>query len=181
MAEKQTNARQRILNSTVAVVREEGAGHLTLDAVARHAKVSKGGVLYHFPNKRALIGAMIERLLGDMAVRANTQIQRLEGPNTMLRALSLADATHLPDEDAMSLAILAASAEDPTLLNPVRETVAGWFTQVEREANDPDLALLVLIANQGLRFLEMLELLPLDSARTRRLRERLLQVAEQQA
>jgi AcrR family transcriptional regulator len=181
MAEQRVTARQRILDSAVAVVREEGAGHLTLDAVARHAEVSKGGVLYHFRNKRALIEAMIERLLGNVEHRANAQTQRLDGANKKLRALSLADATHLPEEDAMSLAILAASAEDSTLLDPVRETVAGWFAQVEREANDADVALLVLLANQGLRFLEMLELLPLDSARTRRLRERLLQFAEEQA
>ena len=181
MAERRANARQTILNSAVAVVREEGAGHLTLDAVARHAGVSKGGVLYHFPNKRALIEAMIERLIGDIEARADAEKQRLDGVNTRLRALSLADATHLPEEDAMSLAILAASAEDPTLLGPVRETVAGWFAQVEDEANDVDAALLVLLANQGLRFLEMLELLPLKPSRTRRLRERLLEFAEQEA
>ena len=185
MIERRTTARQRILDSAVAVVREDGAGHLTLDAVARHAGVSKGGVLYHFRNKRALIEAMIERLLGDMEARAAAQLQPLDGANTRLRALSLADATHLPEEDAMSLAILAASAEDPTLLNPVRETVAGWFARVEREAvdadTDVDAALLVLVANQGLRFLEMLELLPLKPARTRRLRARLLQLAEQGA
>jgi AcrR family transcriptional regulator len=184
MVEPRGTARQRILDSAVAVVREEGAGHLTLDSVARHAGLSKGGVLYHFPNKRALIEAMIERLLGNMEARADAQRQRIEGVNARLRALSLADATHLPEEDAMSLAILAASAEDPTLLNPVRETVAGWFAQVEGEAKDADVdvdaALLVLLANQGLRFMEMLELLPLKPARTRRLRERLLQLAEQQ-
>lgn len=181
MVKQRTNARQKILNSAVAVVREEGAGHLTLDAVARHAQVSKGGVLYHFPNKRALIEAMIERLIGDIEARADAEKQRLDGANTKLRALSLADATPLPEEDAMSLAILAASAEDPTLLDPVRETIARWFAQVEDEATDVDAALLMLLANQGLRFLQMLELLPLKPSRTRRLRERLLQFAEQEA
>jgi hypothetical protein len=39
----------------------------------------------------------------------------------------------------------------------------------------------VLLANQGLRFMEMLELLPLKPARTRRLRERLLELAEAQS
>jgi len=183
MSAKQS-AKAKILNAAARVVDRRGAAHLTIDAVAEQAKLSKGGVLYHFPNKRALIEAMIERLLGNMEARADAQRQRIVGVNARLRALSLADATHLPEEDAMSLAILAASAEDPTLLNPVRETVAGWFAQVEGEARDadvdPDAALLVLMANQGLRFMEMLELLPLKPARTRRLRERLLQLAEQQ-
>ena len=81
----------------------------------------------------------------------------------------------------MSLAILAASTEDPTLLDPVRETVAGWFAQVEEQASDVDAALLLLLANLGLRFLGMFDLLPLKPSQTRRLRERLLEIAEQEA
>jgi AcrR family transcriptional regulator len=181
MVERRANARQTILNSAVAVVREEGAGHLTLDAVARHAGVSKGGVLYHFPNKHALIEAMMEHVLGTMEARTDAEQQRLDGANTKLRALSRADAAHLPEEDAMSLAILAASTEDPTLLDPVRETVAGWFAQVEDQASDVDAALLLLLANLGLRFLGMFDLLPLKPSQTRRLRERLLEIAEQEA
>lgn len=40
---------------------EAGAGQLTFDAVAERAGVSKGGVLYCFPSKAALIAAMTER------------------------------------------------------------------------------------------------------------------------
>jgi hypothetical protein len=63
----------------------------------------------------------------------------------------------------------------------VRETVAGWFARVEDEASDADAALLLLLANLGLRFLGMFDLLPLNASRTRRLRKRLLEFAEQEA
>jgi AcrR family transcriptional regulator len=42
---------------------EEGVSGMTLEAVAREAGVSKGGLLYHFPSKEALIGGMIGRLI----------------------------------------------------------------------------------------------------------------------
>ena len=43
------------------MVAGDGVARLTLDAVAREADVSKGGLLYHFPNKDALISAMVLR------------------------------------------------------------------------------------------------------------------------
>lgn len=49
--------RTTILQVACRLVRKLGASHLTLDAVAKEAGVSKGGLLYHFPTKEALIQA----------------------------------------------------------------------------------------------------------------------------
>ena len=43
-------------------IRRDGAAALTLDAVAAEAGVSKGGVLYHFGSKRALIDGLLDAL-----------------------------------------------------------------------------------------------------------------------
>ena len=51
------------------MIRRDGAQALTLDAVAAEAGVSKGGVLYHFASKRALIDGLIERWLDDFEAR----------------------------------------------------------------------------------------------------------------
>ena len=51
--------RERLLAAAAAVVRREGARGLTLDAVARQAGVSKGGLLYHFPGKRELVRGLV--------------------------------------------------------------------------------------------------------------------------
>ncbi len=42
------------------IVKEEGVVKLTLEAVAQRAGVSKGGLLYHYPSKEALIKGMVE-------------------------------------------------------------------------------------------------------------------------
>jgi AcrR family transcriptional regulator len=39
----------------MSLVLTKGVNALTIDAVARTAKLSKGGVLYHFPSKESLI------------------------------------------------------------------------------------------------------------------------------
>ena len=51
------SARERILEAAERVITEVGAAHLTLDAVAQAAGVSKGGLLYHFPSKESLLVA----------------------------------------------------------------------------------------------------------------------------
>src|SRR2546421_1237971 len=52
----------RLLNAAEEVVVRDGVGNLTLEAVAKQANVSKGGLLYHFPSKSDLVIAIVEKL-----------------------------------------------------------------------------------------------------------------------
>lgn len=61
MGRKQTIDRGSLLDAAERVVLRQGAGQLTMDAVAAEAGVSKGGVLYAFASKDALIDAMFVR------------------------------------------------------------------------------------------------------------------------
>ncbi|MFD0884645.1 TetR/AcrR family transcriptional regulator, partial [Streptosporangium algeriense] len=58
------SSKDRLLDAAAEVLLTEGAGSLTLEAVARRAGVSKGGLFYHFPTKQALVAGMVERLVG---------------------------------------------------------------------------------------------------------------------
>lgn len=55
------NAKEAILDAAEDIVVELGARHLTLNEVAARAGVSRGGFLYHFPDKEALLRYMLER------------------------------------------------------------------------------------------------------------------------
>jgi tetracycline repressor-like protein len=55
-------ARDRILEAGYAVAGQSGVAAVTLDAVANRAGVSKGGLLYHFPSKEALVSGMVDGL-----------------------------------------------------------------------------------------------------------------------
>ena len=56
------HARERVLDAYEALLITDGERAATLDAVARAAGVSKGGLLYHFASKDDLAAAMIARL-----------------------------------------------------------------------------------------------------------------------
>lgn len=56
-------SREHILDTYVDLLIRSGERAATLDAVATAAKVSKGGLLYHFSSKKALLEALAERTL----------------------------------------------------------------------------------------------------------------------
>ncbi len=71
---------QRLLDVAGELVTESGVMALTLDAVAKRAGVSKGGLLHHFPSKHALLMAMVEdissRFMGQVAEQAERRSRR---------------------------------------------------------------------------------------------------------
>lgn len=53
----------QILDAFEGIVVAKGVSNITLDVVARAAGVSKGGLLYHFPSKAALLDGFASRML----------------------------------------------------------------------------------------------------------------------
>lgn len=153
-----TDVRERLLAAAARVVREQGVSHLTLDRVASAAAVSKGGLLYHFPNKQALLAGMLDHLLTGMRVRLERFEAGLTGePRAVIRSFVGAEAEQQPAEREMAHALLAAAAEDPKLLAPAKSLLKTWARRIDAESED---GMLLLLAAEGLRFLSMFDLLP---------------------
>src|SRR6476469_7662897 len=55
-------AREKVLDAFEQILIEEGERAATMDATAKAAGVSKGGLLYHFGSKEALETAVVGRL-----------------------------------------------------------------------------------------------------------------------
>lgn len=62
------DTRRRILDGAHAALLHQGVRGLTVENAAVHATLSKGAVLYHFPNKHDLIKALLEQAVGDCTV-----------------------------------------------------------------------------------------------------------------
>jgi AcrR family transcriptional regulator len=56
------SAQDRILDAAEDLITTEGVSGFTLDAVAQAARVSKGGLLYHFSSKDSLISGLQRRM-----------------------------------------------------------------------------------------------------------------------
>ncbi|MFI5936835.1 TetR/AcrR family transcriptional regulator [Actinoplanes sp. NPDC051494] len=55
--------RSRILEAAMRVIERDGVTAVTFEAVAAEAELTKGGLLYHFPSKEALLDALHEDLV----------------------------------------------------------------------------------------------------------------------
>jgi AcrR family transcriptional regulator len=172
----QTSSKDRILQAAANVVQSNGAAHLTIDAVAAEAGLSKGGVLYHYPNKRAMIKGMVQLVINKTTDRAESYRSTQDDDlNITIRSLMFALQESDKSERAMSLAILAAAAEDPSLLDPARDTFSSWYKRIQSEG---EVGVLLLFAIEGLRFIDMLNLLPLKTRELSSIHQLFSKVAE---
>ncbi|ALK10510.1 TetR/AcrR family transcriptional regulator [Blastochloris viridis] len=159
-----SNSRNRILDAAAEIVAEIGAGKMTLEAVAERAGLSKGGLLYNFPSKDALLQAMVERMVEDGVAQRNALRPTLtDRPNLEARCIIASDlascGSHSKD---VASGLLAAMSENPRLLDPVREVVAEEWAMLQ--ASDcPDVSNIAWLAVQGLLTLDMFAISPLET------------------
>ncbi len=152
------NTTQRhILEAADQIVQRDGVAHLTIEAVAREAGLSKGGVLYHFASKEALVNGMIALLLEDFdrdLAQALTQEDNSSGQ--WLRAY-ISASSNLPEEEYdPNIGLIAAIGTDPCLLKPIRESYRTWQERVEHDGLPPALATILRLAVDGLWFADFL-------------------------
>ncbi|WP_031166476.1 TetR/AcrR family transcriptional regulator, partial [Streptosporangium roseum] len=145
------SSKVRLLDAAAEVLLTEGAESLTLEAVARRAGVSKGGLFYHFPTKQALVAAMIERLVGAFDEALADAGPR---PGDFLRAYVAATVPERPvagraPADRITAALLAGVLVDPGGLAPLRERYAAWQRRLADDGIDPAVATLVRLAVDG--------------------------------
>jgi AcrR family transcriptional regulator len=150
--------RERLLNAAEQVVARDGVSNLTLDAVAREAGVSKGGLLYHFPSKSALVIAIVERLATRCESKhAETLAAEPAGPGSFTRAyLTARLRPHEPQESILQTALLAAAGTDPQYLEPFRKRLNQWQERLESDGIDAETACIVRLAIDGLCLGEVL-------------------------
>jgi AcrR family transcriptional regulator len=154
------------------VVVEEGVSGMTLEAVAREAGVSKGGLLYHFPSKEALISGMVERLVEGFAEALGRELEEENaGGGRWLRAYARASFGEDRWYLEVSAGLLTAVAEEPALLGPLRRGFEDWQRRAERDGIDPAVGTLIRLAADGLFFAELFDFAPPEG----QLRERVLE------
>ncbi|PPC78855.1 TetR family transcriptional regulator [Pokkaliibacter plantistimulans] len=169
-------SRTAILQAALAIISREGPGRLTLDAIAKESGMSKGGLMHQFPNKTAVLKALIEYQVEHFEAFYGTQLaaarQSSSSPVLASRIATAREATH--ESNSIALALLGAAAQEPGLLSISRDIDVTSVEQIKAEATDPDLALLRWSAARGLSLSVILGICPLSEDERNRLFERLL-------
>lgn len=175
-------ARDRILEAAERVVAEVGAARLTLDVVAQAAGVSKGGLLYHFPSKESLLGALAQRYVQSMEQcieAAKSGISEREASRD-LKACIVGILGSDPRSKAMGAALLATAANDLTLLEVIRERLAAYNQElVAANGADYARAAIVTLAIDGLMMRESLRISPFTDQQREQVVRELLKIADE--
>jgi AcrR family transcriptional regulator len=140
------DTKKALLQAAGEIVAAGGSRTLTLEAVAARAGISKGGLLYHFPSKSALIAGMVAQ-----AVEAFGQALAAAEASSgdWLEGYVEATLADLDQGEPLS-GVLTAVAEDPGLLEPFRQALARWYQRAEADYGSR--ALPLLLALDGLWF-----------------------------
>jgi AcrR family transcriptional regulator len=175
-ASRSERTRKVALEAALVVIARDGPGRLTLDAIAREAGISKGGLMHQFPNKQAVLKALLERQIAHFEDFTRQGLEKLEGktanPNLIAQISTFREVAQQPR--SIAIAFLAALAEEPALLSMSRASDAARVAAVKAEAGDPDLALLRRAAAEGIALSGVFGLSSLSDAERGRLFARLL-------
>ena len=172
------NSKDIILDAAEAIVCESGAAHMTLDAVAERAKVSKGGLIYNFPTKEALLQAMIGRLIDgfeDQRERVRRELS-LENPSELaieIKMLSTLDET----KSRRNAALLAVIANQPELMETFRERARKHFSDRIVSKEHPGLSTILYFAALGVHLTALLNIPIVDAKRRKEIYADLLGLA----
>lgn len=176
------DTRSIILDAAETVVARDGVANLTFDAVAAEARISKGGVLYHFPSKEDMATAMIERSIAWFDDAVEKSARQEGGPGSFTRAYARASLGDNPETgdrfDRICSAITTALLNYPDRLAQVRQQGVRNQRGIEADGIDPIAATIVRLAVDGLWFGENFKMLQFDPAFRQRVVERLIAMTE---
>jgi AcrR family transcriptional regulator len=169
-----------ILDAAQAVVLERGASHVTLEAVAERAGLSKGGVLYHFQNKEAMLAALVERMVRTFTAVVEEKRRLLGGdPSRALEAHVEAVFSMGDQMNDAACALLPALASNPVLLEPLRALYREHHRELAASRVGQDQAAIVSLALDGLWLMDMFQISPLAPADEARIKALLLRMASE--
>jgi AcrR family transcriptional regulator len=158
MRQQSRETRQQIFEACSRILQNDGLANLTLETVADKAGLSKGGLLYHFPNKETLIEALFEYHNNIFETRLQ-ELAEAEGneAGSWLRAYAKASVEQISNPDNVSLyaSLFAAEERYANAHQLMRQKYVNWQRQVDQCNLDPTLATLVRLAVDGLWFSEV--------------------------
>jgi len=153
LGRKPTITREGLLEIAEGIVRSEGAAGLTIDALAKAASVSKGGVQYSFSSKDDLVHALIERwtqqfddLLGE--------IDDMSPAELIGQYIAIMRGSHAAMNAKMA-GLMIAYIQNPQNIVATREWYRAMFKHLGGATPDAQAARVALLAIEGLFLLRI--------------------------
>jgi AcrR family transcriptional regulator len=143
------STRPHLLASTAELVLEHGLTELTLERAAAAAGVSKGGLLYHFPTKAALVAALIDDVLERFEAAVDELAAADDGPASWAHAYVDATFDAAVSRPELAAALLSGGDVDADVLGRCAGRMSEWQRRLEQDGLDPATAAVVRYACDG--------------------------------
>ncbi|WP_416886750.1 TetR/AcrR family transcriptional regulator [Marinospirillum sp.] len=164
--QRSNNSSEITLDAAERVAKNLGPGKVSLDSVAKEAGLTKGGVLYNFPSKTALIEGMLSRLIRTTSGLYEQSLEEVQGHPKAALVANLKVAQGINDiSPQIPMAILTGVAQKPDLLKPLREVLTERYQRMAAENADSPEAEVMWLAAEGMQLLELLGIQPFTPER----------------
>src|SRR5260370_38351997 len=179
-ASRSERSRNAVIQAAFTIIARDGPGQLTMDAVARESGLSEGGLTHQFPSKVAVLKALLEYQVAHFEAFSSDYKTKAAKRSAQPELAAQIATSHqaIVEPHSVAFALLAALAEDPSLLAAPRAIDARNVEVIKQEAADPDLALLRWSAARGLALTAMFGFCPFSESERERLFSRLLDDAQ---
>jgi AcrR family transcriptional regulator len=149
----------------VTLVANAGVDALTFDRLSEATGISKGGILYHFPNKHDLLLSLVaesavqfEELWDKLAERDEVVV----GRQARAYLAAYVAVTRSSAATNLNVALLAAAASDPTVMRPYVEAYERWQERLADDGIDESVATVLRLVADGLWATDLFHLPRLD-------------------
>lgn len=171
---EKTSRKVAILHAAARVVKEHGIFNLTMEAAAKEAGISKGGLLYHYPSKEALVKGMVEHLAENYTGKIRDNAQNEKGNvGNWTRAFLHVTFNQTYQYKEMNAGLLAAKAVKPELLLPIKDAYTEWQQNIENDDIDPITATIIRLAADGIWLSELFGVNQLEDEKREQILQRL--------
>lgn len=144
------SARDALLDAYEAILVDEGERAATLEAVAARAGVSKGGLLYHFRSKDALLEGLVARL---EELAAQDREQMCAAPEGRARYyVRTSRWTGSTFDRALVATTLLARESSPAAREVLVRIGRAWQDLLVEDLGDPAIARAILLMGDGLYY-----------------------------
>ncbi|MBS0173835.1 MAG: TetR family transcriptional regulator [Nitrospira sp.] len=158
--------RTKILESAIRVIHRDGVTGVTFDAVAAEAGITRGGMLYHFPSRDALLLAIHQYLAGQWEAMLVSQAGKLADEATADERLIAYVQTCIQSVSRVELQLMLEGSTSPELAAPWNEVADRWVPALNLQGDDSAAVIrtIIRLAGDGLWVYESLSNAPLSSS-----------------
>ena len=149
MARHSDNARERIVDGFEDLLIDRGDAQVTLEAVALHVGLTKGGLLYHFGSRAGLIDALV----GRYAARTHEDVEQMQAAPEGAAANYLRISDYLASPlHRTTLAMSQLRSSEPQVVAALARTRDLELASLTADVGEPLLARLTMLFAEGLAY-----------------------------